>query len=308
MVKIKLDYLSEQLYFSILKVTLMNSKGILIPIGGNEKKGLKTGEKYSTENIDTSILSRVVVESGGLEAKIVIVPTASSIPEVVSENYIQAFSNLGCENIEIADIRKREDCENPEYINLIKEADCVMFSGGNQSEIINKIKDTTIHRTLMDRYQNSCLVIAGTSAGAMAMSEEMITGGKQKEIFVKGAVGMSKGMCFLPNVVIDSHFIRRGRFGRLAEAVARFPHLIGIGLAEDTGLVIRNCNNVEIVGSAMVIIFDPGEVDHNTESLARQGERMSLSNLKTHILSEGDTFNINKHEVKILQVAIHERN
>ncbi|WP_300437282.1 cyanophycinase [Christiangramia sp.] len=286
----------------------MNSKGILIPIGGNEKKGLRTGEKFNTEDIDASILSRVVVESGGVEARIVVIPTASSIPDTVSENYIQAFSKLGCENIEVADIRKREDCENPQYIKLIKEADCVMFSGGNQSEIINKIKDSIIHKILIDRYQNSSLVIAGTSAGAMCMSEEMITGGRHKENFVKGAVGMSKGMGFLPNVVIDSHFIRRGRFGRLAEAVARFPHLIGIGLAEDTGLVIKECNRVEIVGSAMVIIFDPGELEFNTEANVKNGERMSLTNLKTHILAEGDSFNIEKHQVRILRVAPLEKN
>lgn len=302
MIQIKLDYSSEQLYFSILKVTLMKSKGTLIPIGGNENKGIKAQEKFHTEKIEEGILSRVVVESGGVNALIVIIPTASSIPDEVSAGYIDAFGKLGCNNVKIADIRKREDSELQHNIDLIEKADCVMFSGGNQSEIINKIKDTSIHEILMDRYHNSSLVIAGTSAGAMCMSEEMITGGRHKEAFKKGAVGMGKGMGLLQKLIIDSHFIRRGRFGRLAEAVARYPEMVGIGLAEDTGLVIKECNTVEIVGTGMVIIFDPGELEFNTEQYVEKGELMSLTNLKTHILGQGDVFNIKKNQVKILQV------
>lgn len=280
----------------------MKSKGTLIPIGGNENKGINTNEKFHTERIERGILSRVVVESGGVDSLIVVIPTASSIPAEVSQSYIDAFGKLGCRNVEVANIRKREDSEKLENIELVSKAQCVMFSGGNQSEIINKIKDTSVHKILMDRYQNSSLVIAGTSAGAMCMSEEMITGGRHKEAFMKGAVGMSKGMGFLPHIVIDSHFIRRGRFGRLAEAVAKFPSLIGIGLAEDTGLVIKECNTVEIVGTGMVIIFDPGELEHNTEKYVKDGELMSITNLKTHILAQGDIFNIEKHQVKILHV------
>ncbi|TBW26792.1 cyanophycinase [Gramella sp. KN1008] len=280
----------------------MKSKGTLIPIGGNENKGIRTNEKFHTEHIERGILSRVVFESGGTDSLIVVIPTASSIPAEVSQSYIDAFGKLGCRNIRVADIRNRVDTELEENIDLVSRADCIMFSGGNQSEITSKIKDTKLHEIMVDRYQNSSLVIAGTSAGAMCMSEEMIIGGRHKEAFVKGAVGMSKGMGFLPHVVIDSHFIRRGRFGRLAEAVARFPQLIGIGLAEDTGLVIKECNTVEIVGTGMVIIFDPGELEHNTERYVKEGELMSVTNLKTHILAQGDMFNIEKHQVKILHV------
>ncbi len=280
----------------------MNSKGTLIPIGGNENKGIGFNEKFHTEYIENSILSRVVLESGGPEARIVVIPTASSIPEEVWKNYKEVFEKLGCKNVEVAEIGERHQAESDEYISLIKNAHCVMFSGGNQSEIISKIKDTRLHKILLDKHLNGSLVIAGTSAGAMCMSEEMITGGRQKDSFVKGAVGMIKGMGFLPKVIIDSHFIRRGRFGRLTEAVAKFPHLIGIGLAENTGLIIKECNTVEVVGSGMVIIFDPGNLEHNNEPYVANGELMSLTNLTTHILSQGDMFNIAKHQVKILHV------
>ncbi|MGB7395783.1 MAG: cyanophycinase [Pricia sp.] len=277
----------------------MSVKGILIPIGGNENKGIGLPEEDHMEFIEESILARVVKESGGRNANIVIIPTASRIPSEVGENYIMTFGKLGCKNVEVADIRRREESDTPAFIDLIEKADCVMFSGGNQSNITKKIGGTAIHTILRERYKNDPIVIAGTSAGAMCMSAEMITGGSSKESFIKGAVGMNQGMGFIPNLIIDSHFITRGRFGRLAEAIARFPDLLGVGLAEDTGMVIKNCNTFEIIGSGMVILFDPSKLKHNNEKLLEVGQPMSISNLKTHILANGDRFNIKKRKLKV---------
>jgi len=275
----------------------MSIKGTLIPIGGNEDKGIETHEAYHLEFIEEGILSR---ESGGSEALIVVIPTASRIPKEVGNNYIDAFGKLGCRNVQVADIRDRRESEDPKNIDLIQKADCIMFSGGNQANITKKIGDTTIHKILLDRYRNEDIVIAGTSAGAMCMSAEMITGGSSRESFFKGAVGMNKGMGFIPELIIDSHFIRRGRFGRLAEAVAAFPKLLGVGLAEDTGMVIKECNTFEVIGSGMVLLFDPSKLKHNNQKILAEGEPMSLSNLKTHVLSNGDRFNIRKRKIKVL--------
>ena len=278
----------------------MAANGTLIPIGGNEDKGIDTGEQYHLEFIQESILSRVVKESGGKEAKIVIVPTASSIPKEVSENYIQAFGKLGCEDIHIMDIRSRNQSEDPENLRIMERAQCIMFSGGNQSKITRNISNTSLHNILIDRYKSDKLVIAGTSAGAMCMSQEMIAGGSSREAFVKGAVKMDSGLGFIPKLTIDSHFIRRGRFGRLAEAVAKYPKLIGIGLAEDTGLVIKKGKIFEVIGSGMVILFDPRKLKHNNEEILEEGTPMSLINLKTHVLANGDRFNIKKGKVRVL--------
>lgn len=276
----------------------MNSTGTLIPIGGNEDKGIYENEIFHLEFIEEGILSRVVKESGGRDAMIVIIPTASSIPEQVGESYLKAFGKLGCANLHIMDIREREQSEDAEFISLIEKTDCVMFSGGNQSNITQIIGGTTIHKVLMKRYKHDKLVIAGTSAGAMCMTQEMITGGSSQESFIKGAVGMSDGMKFVNYLIIDSHFIRRGRFGRLAEAVAKFPDLIGIGLAEDTGLVLKD-NIFEVIGSGMVILFDARNAKHNNHALMEDGMPMSLTNLKTSILASGDLFNIKKKKVKV---------
>lgn len=276
----------------------MSIKGTLIPIGGNEDKGNGKNERYNLEYIEQGILSRVVKESGGNQATIVVVPTASSIPVEVAENYLDAFHKLGCTNIHIMDIRSREDAEKPEFLELMKKADCVMFSGGDQSKIVNYIGDTELDKIIREKYQNEKFVIAGTSAGAMCMSEEMITGGGVQEAFTKGATNMGKGLGLIPNFIIDSHFIRRGRFGRLAEAVARFPLKVGIGLAEDTGLVIKKGNKCEVIGSGMVILFDPRRLIHNNQAVVKEGSPMSLTNLKIHILANGDMLNIKKRKVK----------
>ncbi len=278
-------------------------KGTLIPIGGNEDKGIDENEMYTLEFIDEGILYHVVKEAGGIEAKIVIIPTASSIPVEVGQNYIEAFTTLGCKNATVLDIRTKEDSEKQESIDLIKSANCVMFSGGNQSKITDKIGGTTIHDILINRYKNEGgFVIAGTSAGAMAMANQMIAGGSATEAFVKGAVTMYKGLGLIPELIIDTHFIRRGRFGRQSEAVAKHPNLIGIGLAEDTGMIIKNGNDCTVIGSGMAIVFDGSELSHNNEKILKEGTPMTMANLKVHVLSNSDQYNIKNRKVTVLPI------
>lgn len=280
-------------------------KGTLIPIGGNEDKGTEVSENDNLEFISEGILFHVVKESGGPNGLFVIVPSASSIPEEVSKNYLFAFNKLGCENVKILDIRSKDEADAPESLKLIKEANCVMFSGGDQSKITDRIGGTILHTILAERYQNdSAFVIAGTSAGAMAMSKEMIAGGSSTESFVKGAVIMYHGLGLIPNVMFDTHFIMRGRFGRVSEAVAIHPELLGIGLAEDTGLIIKHGNEMKVIGSGMVIIFDGEHLSHNNHNLLEDSTPLTLTNLRVHVLSNSDEFILNERRVEVL--GIHE--
>lgn len=278
-------------------------KGTLIPIGGNEDKGLDEDEMYTLEFIDEGILYHVVKEAGGTDANIVVIPTASSIPVEVGDNYIAAFTKLGCKNVTVLDIRSKEDSEKPESIELIKNANCIMFSGGDQSKITNKIGGTTIHKIMQDRYINETgFVIAGTSAGAMMMSDKMIAGGSATESFIKGAVDMYHGLALIPKLIIDTHFIKRGRFGRQSEAVAKHPNLIGIGLAEDTGMIIRNGNDCTVIGSGMAIVFDGGKITHNNEKVLEEGTPMTIANLTVHVLSNSDMYDIKNRKVSVLAI------
>jgi cyanophycinase len=277
-------------------------KGTLISIGGNEDKGGEENEVHTFDFIDEGILARVLRETGKMDPSIVVVPTASSIPVEVGENYLEAFGKLGCTNVKILDIRKKEQSNEDSSLEMVKDCDCIMFSGGNQSKISEKIRGTKLHDLLLDRYINEDFVIAGTSAGAMCMSHEMITGGSGTEVFFKGVVNMGSGLSFVPKLIIDSHFIRRGRFGRLAESVAKFPELLGIGLAEDTGIVIKGGRYLEIIGSGMVIVFDGSHLEHNNEELLEEGTPMTITNLTTHVLANSDRFDMKTRNVSVLPI------
>ncbi len=280
-------------------------KGTLIPIGGNEDKGFHKGDRFRLDYISQGILFRVVQESGGKNSKILVITTASGIPEIVGRNYVDAFNLLGCCYVDTLFISSKKEADLKENLELLKNADCILFSGGNQSKITSRIKNTQFHIILLERYQNEKIVVAGTSAGAMCMSMEMITGGSSKESFIKAATGIREGMSLIPEIIIDTHFIQRGRFGRLSEAVARYYDRIGFGLAEDTGLVIKNGNDCEIIGSGMVIIFDPGKLSHNNYDILKDGTPLTMTHLITHVLSAGDSFDIDDRSVKVLTVPEH---
>jgi len=273
-----------------------------MPIGGNEDKGAETSESHTLDFVKKGILSRVVNESGGTDAHIIVVPTASSIPKEVGENYKSAFAKLGCTNMEILDIRETSQAESEENLKKISECNCVMFSGGDQSKISDIIGGTSMHKILSERYINDDFVIAGTSAGAMAMSTEMISGGSSTESLLKDSVRMREGLGLIPGLIIDSHFITRGRFGRMAEAVAKHPSLVGVGLAEDTGLLIRGGERFTVIGSGMVIIFDPSSLSHNNVDLLDSGTPMTMANLNVHVLANSDTYNISTKVIEVLPI------
>ncbi len=276
-------------------------KGILIPIGGNEDKGDRWNSRLSFT--EKGILSHILQEAKGKNSKVIVIPTASRVPEEVGHNYIKAFGKLGCKQVDVLNITRKNHSENKEYLRLAREADCIMFSGGNQSRIGTKIGNTRLHQIIKERFYNEPIVIAGTSAGAMAMAKEMIAGGSSSEALQKGAVKMKEGLGLIPELIIDTHFVRRGRFGRLAEALAKFPDKLGVGLAEDTGLIIKNGNEFRVIGSGMVIVMDPSGLTHNSYNQLKTGTPMSMSNLTTHILANGDRFTLDNREIEVLPIT-----
>jgi cyanophycinase len=270
-------------------------KGKLVSVGGAEDKGTDLEEGFVQRNrlnfFELGILKRIVDEVGGPNKHIEVITTASSIPEEVGQNYMDAFGKIGCTNIGIMDIRKREEVQNPEYIERIRKADGVMFSGGDQLRLTSIFGGTEIYQILHDRYQEEeNFVIAGTSAGAMAMSNTMIYQGKSDLAHLKGEVKLTTGLAFVGNVIIDSHFDKRGRFNRLAQAVASNPQCTGIGLGEDTGVVITHGNQLEVVGSGAVVIVDGRDIMHTNITEVGLGEPIAVENLKVSIMVRGNQY------------------
>jgi cyanophycinase len=288
---------------------LEKPKGKLISIGGAEDKGTDLEQGFVQRNrlnfFELGILKRIVDEVGGTEKRIEVITTASSIPEEVGENYVDAFGKIGCNNVGIIPIRNRQDAAQEEYINRIKTCNGVMFSGGDQLRLTSIFGGTEIYQILHDRLMTEeNFVIAGTSAGAMAMSNTMIYHGKSDLAHLKGEVKITTGLAFVANVIIDSHFDKRGRFNRLAQAVASNPQCTGIGLGEDTGVVITEGNQLEVVGSGAVVIVDGKDIRHSNITDISEGAPISIEGLKVNILVKGNGYLLK--ERKFQEVALVE--
>jgi cyanophycinase len=274
----------------------MTPKGKLMPVGGAEDKGTDLEEGFIHRNnlnfFELQILRRIVAETKHTKnSKIEVITTASQIPDEVGENYLDAFAKLDCTNVSVLDIRNREDACKPENIERIKNCDAVMMSGGNQLRLTSIFGGTEILKIIKQRYQEEVgFVIAGTSAGAMAMSNTMIYEGNAAKSHLKGSVKVTTGLALMQDVIFDSHFDKRGRFGRLAQAVACNPGCIGIGLGEDTGMLIRDGNKMEAIGSGMVIIIDGHDMRYCNIADVADDNPISFENLRVHLLAKGNLY------------------
>jgi cyanophycinase len=279
---------------------MSHPKGKLIAIGGAEDKGtdLESGEVYrnNLNFFELGILRRVVEEAGGVNARIEIITTASTIPYEVGENYMNAFGKIGCTNVGVMHIRNRQDTSHKDFIERIKTCDAVMFSGGNQLRLSVTDGGTEFLSIMKKRYMEEDFVVAGTSAGAMAMSQVMIYEGNATRAHLKGEVKMTTGLGFTNSIIIDSHFEKRGRFGRLAQAVATNPSLIGIGLGEDTGMLITGGDKMEAIGSGLVVIIDGHDILHSNIADIPDGNPVSIENLKVHFCEKGNGYIISQRK------------
>jgi cyanophycinase len=274
---------------------LNTPKGKLIVIGGAVNKGDEEQLNSDSENqefFEIGILARMLKELEGDNARIEVITTASEIPVEVGAQYITAFNRLGHTNIDVIHIRSREDTENEAYLERARTCAGVLFSGGNQLRLTTIFGGTEFIKILLRRYDSEPIVIAGTSAGAMAMSNTMIQGSSSKAL-IKNEVQLSRGLGFIKDVTFDSHFVKRGRFSRLFQAVAMNPVCLGIGLGEDTGLLITEGHKMEAIGSGLVIIVDGENIRYTNVASIGDKEPISIENLSVHILVQNNGFLLN---------------
>ncbi|MFW6081356.1 MAG: cyanophycinase [Desulfosalsimonas sp.] len=277
-------------------------KGILIIIGGDLYLPSEHNNSGDTENgeipdIESAIVTRFCEELKGDTRRIEIIPTASGIPEKTSKRYIRTFRDLGYENVGVLDIRSREEAQSEDMIKKVREAEGFMFTGGNQLRLTTIFGGTEFLKVLKQRYASDPVVIAGTSAGAMVMSDTMIYEGSSHEALKKGEVKLCNGFGFINKVIIDTHFVKRGRIGRLFQAVVGNPEALGIGLGEDTGLLIKKGDIQETVGSGLIIVVDGSGIRHTNMASINDGELISIENLSVHVLVPGDIFYLSERKL-----------
>ena len=284
----------------------MNILGKLIIIGGAVDKGSFTEtdlDKNATNNLnffETGILKRILNESKHKEkSRIEVITTASVIPREIGPEYVKAFEYLNAKNIAVLHIERREQAADPEVLARLQTADIVMFTGGDQLRLSSILGGTPFHDLLLDKYHNEEFIYAGTSAGAAAASNNMIYQGSSSEALLKGEVKISSGLGLIDGVIIDTHFVQRGRIGRLFQAVVGNPRVLGIGLGEDTGLLITNNKEMEAIGSGLVILVDGREIKDTNLTKVELGQPISISHLVTHVMSKFDTYNLETHKMHI---------
>ena len=281
-------------------------KGKIIVIGGAIDKGSFTESSFTDSvegnlnQFERGILDRIVNESkNGIESKIEIIPTASRIPLVVGNEYVKAFQYLGVKNANILNIRNRKEANSIETIKRIEESDVVFFTGGDQLRLTSLIGGTPVHDLIIKKYLTDDFLYVGTSAGAASASKSMIYQGSSQEALLKGEIKMTSGFGLIDNVVFDTHFVKRGRIGRLFNAVSSNPKTLGIGLGEDTGLLITKGVKMEAIGSGLVILVDGRFISDTNITEVSLGEPISINNLIVHVLSFGNTYSLITHQLNI---------
>lgn len=253
--------------------------GTLIIIGGAEdKKG------------ECTILKEFVRRAGGAKASIVVMTVATDHPDEVGMNYVDLFRRLGAGEATMVDVSQREDTHAAESLDAIVNATGIFFTGGDQLHITSLLGGADMDRILHERYQQG-MILAGTSAGAAMMSNSMIIGGSAQETPRMEGVRMAPGMEFILGAAIDTHFSQRGRHGRLLTAVAHYPHDLGIGLDEDTAIIVE-AETFEVIGSGTATVFDLGATSYTNLPDIQEDDTITLFDVKLHVLASGFRFDM----------------
>ncbi|HEU0136416.1 MAG TPA: cyanophycinase [Flavobacterium sp.] len=281
----------------------MNIKGKLIIIGGAEDKGTNSKHRDDQDFLEDGILARIVKESRNKEnSRFEIITSASTIPEEVGQDYVEAFGKLGCKDVNVLIVENREQAFDPELAQRMREADVVFATGGDQLRLTTTLGGTPIYDILLDKLKTEDdFIYAGTSAGAAAASDSMISKGNSIDAFLKGEVKTTTGFGFIQDVVFDTHFVQRGRIGRLLQLIVSNPKILGIGLEENTALMITEGNTkLEAIGTGSAILVD-GRGIRNTNLLEiRERAPLSIDNLTLHVMSQTDIYDLTEHKLTII--------
>lgn len=254
-------------------------EGNLIIIGGAEDK---TGEK--------KILKEVCNKLAKDRDILVIATIASEVPEELGNEYYKIFTQLGIKNVRILNIVDRKGAFAANSIKAIENASLIFFTGGDQLRITSLIGGTPLYSKIQELYENGCTFV-GTSAGASIMSDTMIITGPNDESPKKCTLKMAPGLGFIKGVIIDQHFAQRGRIGRLLVGIAENPQSLGIGIDEDTAIIVKDNGQFVVMGSGAVYVIDGSDITYSNVSEQYPDDILSIFNVKVHVLKQGNRFN-----------------
>ena len=250
--------------------------GHLLVIGGAE-------DKYN----ERRILRKFLELAGGEKANILIVPVSSDFPEFAADVYVQAFRRLGVPNPRVLRATSRQDVVAADADELLDGVTGVFMTGGDQMRLTSILGGTEFAQKLRKLVRETDIVLAGTSAGAAAMSTAMIARGDSTSHPHKNSVRISPGLGFLKNIIIDQHFSERGRISRLITAVSYNPYNLGIGIDENTAIILNKEGLLEVFGAGTATIVDGSKITYNEIAEVDEFQPFSVTGLQIHILRDG---------------------
>ena len=262
--------------------------GHLLVIGGAE-------DKYN----ERRILKKFLELAGGDKAEVLIVPVASDFPEFAADVYTQAFRNLGIANPRVLRATSRQDVVHADVERLTDGVTGVFMTGGDQMRLVSLLGGTKLAEALRKKVRETNVVMAGTSAGAAAMSTSMIVRGEPSSHPHKNAVKLSPGLGFLKNIIIDQHFSERGRISRLITAVSYNPYNLGIGIDENTAIILDGKGVLEVFGQGTTTIVDGSQISFNEIAEVADNEAFSICGVQFHVLRDGLVYNyLERHPIQ----------
>jgi cyanophycinase len=252
--------------------------GTLFAIGGAEDRR------------DTKVILSYMAERIG-SGKLVISTLASEYGDEVWDVYRKLFISMGVKQVKHLGINHRDETSKDPRLDMLADAKAVFFTGGDQFKITTRLGGTAISELIEEIYWRGG-IIGGTSAGATALGEMMLVGSPGEGISKISDVHMTPGLGLAKNMIIDQHFSERGRIRRLLGAVAQNPRMLGLGIDEDTAIVIESDGTVQTIGSGAVYIVDGHDLSYTNISQVSFSRAMSVFGVKLHTLSSGDRFDI----------------
>lgn len=261
------------------------TKNAILVIGGAE-------DKVHGKEILQTFFNR----SGGVDGIIGIIPCASREPALIGERYLQIFQEMGAKFVSVLDVRDRDEGANSSYLDFIAACTGVFMTGGDQLRLCGLLAETPLMNLIVERARRREISLAGTSAGAAVMGHHMIAGGSSGEFPNRALVDMAMGLSIIPTVLVDQHFYARNRLARLLSAIAAYPHLLGVGIDEDTCAMFTSDGAIQVIGKGTVTIIDAQDLSHTNQEQAFGSEALSIHNLKLQILVHGDRYDLQKHQ------------
>lgn len=244
-----------------------------------------------------SILTTFFESAGGPRATIGIIPCASQEPSVVGARYHRIFADMGAFDVQVLDIRSPHECDEARWLELLDSCSGVFLSGGDQVRLYDFLQGSQFITTIVNRLRLGTLVLAGTSAGAAVMGEQMISGGSSGESPNRDLVDLMSGLGIIPELLVDQHFHNRNRMARLLSAIAAHPDKLGIGIDEDTCAALRGDGTFEVIGKGSLTIIDARSLSYTNHAVADATTPLSLHDLRVHVLNAGDRYDYRRRAV-----------